>query len=96
MRRLRCSLPFVLAGCGGSQNALNPHSHPAADIANLFWVMTAVAFGGLALITGLLVFAWIRRGRRGFGGLTPTTRIRERSPRGSSSWAAASSSRCSW
>jgi cytochrome c oxidase subunit II len=60
-------LPFVLAGCGGSQNALNPHSHPATDIANLFWVMMAVSFGGLALITGLLVLAWVRRGRRGLG-----------------------------
>ena len=29
--------------------------------------MMAVAFGGLALIIGLLVFAWVRRGRRGFG-----------------------------
>jgi cytochrome c oxidase subunit 2 len=58
---------LTLAGCGGSQSALNPHSHPATDIANLFWVMTAVAFGGLALITGLLVYAWARRGRRGFG-----------------------------
>jgi cytochrome c oxidase subunit 2 len=58
---------MLLAGCGGKQNALNPHSHAAADIANLFWVMMAVAFGGLALITGLLVFAWLRRGRRGFG-----------------------------
>jgi cytochrome c oxidase subunit II len=57
----------VLAGCGGSQNALNPHSHPATDIANLFWVMMAVSFGGLALITGLLVVAWVRRGRRGLG-----------------------------
>jgi len=59
---------LALAGCGGSQNALNPHSHPATDIANLFWVMMAVSFGGLALITGLLVFAWVRRGRRGVGG----------------------------
>jgi cytochrome c oxidase subunit 2 len=59
---------LALSGCGGSQNALNPHSHQSADIANLFWVMMAVSFGGLALITGLLVFAWIRRGRRGLGG----------------------------
>ena len=59
--------PALLAGCGGSQSALNPHSHAATDIANLFWVMTAVSFGGLALITGLLVWAWVRRGRRGFG-----------------------------
>jgi cytochrome c oxidase subunit 2 len=60
-------VPTVLAGCGGSQNALNPHSHASTDLANLFWVMMAVAFGGLALVTGLLVWAWIRRGRRGFG-----------------------------
>jgi cytochrome c oxidase subunit II len=58
--------PVVLAGCGGSQNALDPHSHAASDIANLFWVMMAVAFGGLALVTGLLVWAWLRRRRRGF------------------------------
>ncbi len=55
----------MLAGCGGEQDTLNPHSHAATDIANLFWVMTAVAVGGLALITGLLVFAWVRRGGRG-------------------------------
>ena len=60
-------LVLALAGCGGSQSTLNPHSHAAADIANLFWVMMAVAFGGLALITGLLVVAWLRRDRRGFG-----------------------------
>ena len=57
----------MLAGCGGEQDTLNPHSHAATDIANLFWVMTAVAVGGLALITGLLVFAWVRRRRRGVG-----------------------------
>jgi cytochrome c oxidase subunit 2 len=60
-------LVLALAGCGGEQDTLNPHSHAATDIANLFWVMTAVAVGGLALITGLLVFAWFRRDRRGFG-----------------------------
>ena len=76
-------LVLALAGCGGEQDTLNPHSHPATDIANLFWVMTAVAFGGLALITGLLVFAWVRRGRRGFGA-DPADRIRGRGPRGSS------------
>ena len=57
-------LPLALAGCGGKQNALNPHSHAATDIANLFWVMMAVAFGGLALVTGLLLLAWFRRGKR--------------------------------
>lgn len=63
-------VPTVLAGCGGYQNTLNPHSHAATDITNLFWVMTAVAFGGLALVTGLLVFAWLRRGRCGVAGDT--------------------------
>jgi cytochrome c oxidase subunit 2 len=58
---------LTLAGCGGDQNTLAPHSHAATDIANLFWVMMAVAFGGLALVTGLLVFAWVRRGKRGLG-----------------------------
>jgi cytochrome c oxidase subunit II len=59
-------LPAVLAGCGGTQNALAPHSHAAADITNLFWVMMAVSFGGLALVSGLLILAWVRRGKRGF------------------------------
>ena len=60
-------MPTLLAGCGGEQNTLAPHSQASADIANLFWVMMAVAFGGLALVTGLLVWAWVRRRRRGFG-----------------------------
>jgi cytochrome c oxidase subunit 2 len=55
---------LALAGCGGEQNALDPHSHASTDLANLFWVMTAVAFGGLALVTGLLLLAWFRRNRR--------------------------------
>ena len=59
-------LPTILAGCGGSQDTLAPHSHAATDIANLFWVMMAVSFVGLALVTGLLLWAWVRRDRRGF------------------------------
>jgi cytochrome c oxidase subunit II len=57
-------LPLALAGCGGEQNALNPHSHASTDLANLFWLMAAVAFGGLGLVTGLLLLAWFRRNRR--------------------------------
>jgi cytochrome c oxidase subunit II len=60
-------LPLVVAGCGGSQDALAPHSHAATDIANLFWWMMGVSFGGLSLVTALLVLAWVRRRRRGFG-----------------------------
>ncbi|MFL5960273.1 MAG: cytochrome c oxidase subunit II [Gaiellaceae bacterium] len=58
-------LPLLLAGCGGAQNSLNPHSHASTDIANLFWWMTGVAFGGLALVSGIMVAAWFRRGRSG-------------------------------
>ena len=64
-------MPTLLAGCGGSQDTLAPHSHAASDISNLFWVMTGVAFGGLALVTGLLVWAWVRRRKRGFGATDP-------------------------
>ncbi|HKU55493.1 MAG TPA: cytochrome c oxidase subunit II [Gaiellaceae bacterium] len=65
------AVPTLLAGCGGSQDTLAPHSHAASDISNLFWVMTGIAFGGLALVTGLLVWAWVRRRRRGFGSTDP-------------------------
>ena len=58
-------LPVVLAGCGGVQNTLNPHSHPAADIANLFWWMTGISFGGLALVSGIMIAAWFRRAHGG-------------------------------
>jgi cytochrome c oxidase subunit II len=64
-------LSTLLAGCGGSQNTLAPHSHAASDISNLFWVMTGIAFGGLALVTGLLVWAWVTRRRRGFRATDP-------------------------
>ncbi|HET7568732.1 MAG TPA: cytochrome c oxidase subunit II [Gaiellaceae bacterium] len=56
---------LALAGCGGPQNALDPHSHPAHDIANLFWWMTGGAFVGLGLVVGLLVLSWLRRDTRG-------------------------------
>ncbi|HEY2353605.1 MAG TPA: cytochrome c oxidase subunit II [Gaiellaceae bacterium] len=49
---------------GGAQSTLTPHSHAAADVANLFWVMMGVAFGGLALIVGMLVWSRVRRGSR--------------------------------
>ena len=58
-------LPAALAGCGGAQNALNPHSHAATDIANLFWWTMGISFGGLALVTGIMIAAWFRRGRGG-------------------------------
>lgn len=58
-------LPLALAGCGGVQNPLNPHSHAARDISSFFWWMMGGAFIGLGLVSALLVLAWVRRGRRG-------------------------------
>jgi len=56
----------VLSELAAPQNVLHPHSHAAADIANLFWWMMGGAFIGLALVSGLLIWAWVRRNRRGF------------------------------
>ena len=53
---------LVLAGCGNTQNALAPKSHQAQDIASLFWWMMGGAWIGLAVVVGLLVIAWRRRG----------------------------------
>jgi cytochrome c oxidase subunit 2 len=56
-----------LAGCGGSQNSLDAHSHQAKDIASLFWWMMGGAWLGLGLVVGLLFWSWKRRKRRGWG-----------------------------
>jgi cytochrome c oxidase subunit 2 len=64
-------MPAVLAGCGGTQNgqnALDAQSHPAKDIASLFWWMMGGAWIGLGLVTALLVLAWARRRKRGVPG----------------------------
>ena len=60
------ALLLLLAGCGGNgQDTLSPHSTQAGQIANLFWVMMAVAWGGLLLVVALLFAAWKRRQTRG-------------------------------
>jgi cytochrome c oxidase subunit 2 len=58
---------LALGGCGGSQDALAPHSHAAHDISNLFWWMTGGAFVGLGLVVFLLVLSWVRRNKRAPG-----------------------------
>jgi cytochrome c oxidase subunit II len=56
---------FVLAGCGNGQNSLQPHSPEAGSIATLWWIMLGVSTFGLAVIVGLLVASWFKRGRTG-------------------------------
>lgn len=58
-------LVLLLAGCGGSQSTLDPHSEPARQITTLSWWMIAasvVVFGG---VVGLMGLAYLRRDRRG-------------------------------
>jgi cytochrome c oxidase subunit II len=58
---------LLLAGCGNDQSSLRPASHASHAIANLFWWMMGVAWGGLALVVALLFLSWKRRSRRGIG-----------------------------
>jgi cytochrome c oxidase subunit 2 len=61
-------LTLLLAGCGNGQTSLHPASHASHVIATLFWWMMGIAWGGLAIVVGLLFVAWKRRNRRGIGG----------------------------
>jgi cytochrome c oxidase subunit II len=70
-------LVLLLAGCGGTQSALDPHSHAAADIASLFWWMMGAAWIGLGIVVGLLLWSWKRR-RRGFGDAAAGTKPGEK------------------
>jgi cytochrome c oxidase subunit II len=54
---------------GDTPNVLAPESHPARDIASLFWWMMGGAWLGLALVVALLFLSWKWRNRRaGDGG----------------------------
>jgi cytochrome c oxidase subunit II len=70
--------PLLLSGCGNDQESLHPASHAAHDIATLFWWMMGVAWGGLAIVVGLLLLAWRRRNRRGIGDDTSGEKAGER------------------
>jgi cytochrome c oxidase subunit 2 len=48
----------ALTGCGAQQSPLAPKSHQSTDIARLFWWMMGIAWAGLALVVGMMVFAW--------------------------------------
>jgi len=56
---------FVVAGCGNGQNSLQPHSPQAGSIATLWWIMLGVSTFGLAVIVGLLIWSWVKRGVTG-------------------------------
>jgi cytochrome c oxidase subunit 2 len=50
-----------LAGCGGWQSALDPHSTAADHLAQLIWFFTAVCTAVWALVTASLIFIWLHR-----------------------------------
>ncbi|HEY4347515.1 MAG TPA: cytochrome c oxidase subunit II [Gaiellaceae bacterium] len=56
-------LVAVLAGCGGNQNALDPHSSSEGKIADLWWVMLGAACVGFGVVVALLFAGWLRRDR---------------------------------
>jgi cytochrome c oxidase subunit II len=59
------AMTLALAGCGGGQSTLDPHSQPAREISTLFWWMLAVAGTVLGGALFLLLIGWIRRDRPG-------------------------------
>jgi cytochrome c oxidase subunit 2 len=65
--RLLTLLPLLLlaTGCGSEQSSLHPESPPAHGIATLWWIMLGASTFGLAVIVGILVLSWFRRGSRG-------------------------------
>ncbi len=60
---LAAATAVLLAGCGGSQDTLDPGGRPESKIAHLFWVMLAGAGIGFAVVVGLLLLGWWRRDR---------------------------------
>ena len=56
---------LVATGCGSKQSSLRPESPPARGIATLWWIMLGASTLGLAVIVGILVAAWFKRGSRG-------------------------------
>jgi cytochrome c oxidase subunit II len=59
------AVAFLVAGCGNGQNSLEPHSPQAGSIATLWWIMLGVSTFGLAVVVGLLVASWVKRGTTG-------------------------------
>ncbi|HEU4977861.1 MAG TPA: c-type cytochrome [Solirubrobacteraceae bacterium] len=61
----------LLAGCGGGQDSLQPHSTQSNQIRWLWWGMLIVAgivfFGAV----GMLALAWLRKGDKGLPALGP-------------------------
>jgi cytochrome c oxidase subunit 2 len=60
---LGLAIAALLAGCGGDQNTVAPHSGSERSISHLWWVMLVGSAVGFAVIVALLVLGWVRRDR---------------------------------
>ena len=58
---LACALALALAGCGGNENTLAPHSHAQTTITHVFWIVFAFSCFGFGVICVLLFLGWWRR-----------------------------------
>jgi cytochrome c oxidase subunit II len=61
-------LLLLASGCNSNQSVTNPATGPTRDIADLWWAMFAAAMTIFAVVLGLLVLAFVRRGRAGSAG----------------------------
>ena len=60
---LACVLVLALAGCGGNENTLAPHSHAESSITTLFWVVFGFSCFGFGVVCVLLFLGWWRRNK---------------------------------
>ena len=62
--------PLLLAGCGGKENILHPHSHAEHRISVVWWVTMIGAWIGFGVVVFGLFLGWWRRNRPNlpFGG----------------------------
>jgi cytochrome c oxidase subunit 2 len=56
-----CALALALAGCGGNENTLAPHSHAESSITTIFWVVFGFSCFGFGVVCVLLFLGWWRR-----------------------------------
>jgi cytochrome c oxidase subunit II len=63
-------LVVLLAGCGGNENTLDPHSRAEGKITQIFWVVFGFSAFGFGVVVFLLFLGWWRRskGSLPFGG----------------------------
>ncbi len=57
-------LVLLLAGCGGGQDVLQPHSRPEQRITTLWWWMLVGSCIGFSVIAFLLFLGWLNRNRK--------------------------------